>query len=86
MKRRFYKEFCIFMERGFMVKQGTEYEFFVKEICECMNRADGLSDVHVQHDVKLQGASGVEHQIDIFWTFNKGGVTYKVAVECKGIN
>lgn len=66
-----------------MAKQGTEYELFVKEIYECLNQADGLTDIEIQHDVKLKGASGVEHQIDIFWKFTKGSVNYKVAIECK---
>ncbi len=66
-----------------MPKQGTEYELFVKEVYEILNKTDGLSDVQVQHDVKLAGAAGVEHQIDLFWTFTKAGVQYRVAVECK---
>lgn len=66
-----------------MSKQGTQYELFVKDIYENMNRVDGFSDVQVQHDVRIKGASGVEHQIDIFWSFKKGGVNFKVAVECK---
>ena len=66
-----------------MPKKGTEYELFVKAVYECLNRADGLSDVQIQHDIKLVGAAGVEHQIDVFWTFKLGGVDYKVAVECK---
>jgi hypothetical protein len=66
-----------------MPKNGTEYELFVKDVYECLNRADGLTDAQIQHDVKLTGAAGVEHQIDVFWTFKRGGVEYKVAVECK---
>ncbi len=69
-----------------MPKKGTEYELFVKAIYECLNRADGLSDVQIQHDVKMVGAAGVEHQIDVFWTFKRGSVDYKVAVECKDYN
>lgn len=66
-----------------MSKQGTEYELFVKDVYECLNRADGLSDVQIQHNITLVGAVGVAHQIDVFWSFTKGGVTYKVAIECK---
>ena len=69
-----------------MAKKGLEYELFVKDVYECLNRADGLSDVQIQHDVTLIGAAGVEHQIDVFWTFKIGGVDYKVAVECKDYN
>ena len=66
-----------------MAKQGTEYELFVKDVYECLNKADGLSDVDIKHDVKLTGAAGVEHQIDVYWSFKFGGVEYRVAVECK---
>ena len=66
-----------------MPKQGTEYELFVKEVYEVLNKTDGLSDVQIQHDVKLVGAAGVEHQIDVYWTFSIAGIRYQVAVECK---
>lgn len=69
-----------------MAKQGTEYELFVKDVYECLNKADGLSDVEIKHDVKLTGAAGVEHQIDVYWSFKFGGVEYRVAVECKDYN
>ena len=69
-----------------MPKNGTEYELFVKEVYERLNQADGLTDIQIQHDAKLVGAAGVEHQIDLFWMFKKGGVVYRVAVECKDYN
>lgn len=69
-----------------MSKQGTEYELFVKQVYDCLNQADGLTDVQIQHDVKLVGAAGVKHQIDVYWTFKRGGVGYKVVVECKDYN
>ena len=69
-----------------MAKRGTDYELFVKDVYECLNRADGLSNVETLHDVKLAGAAGVEHQIDIYWSFKFGGVEYKAVVECKDYN
>lgn len=69
-----------------MSKKGTDYELFVKDVYECLNKADGLNNVRIQHDVKLTGAAGVEHQIDVYWSFKIGGVDYKVAIECKDYN
>ena len=69
-----------------MAKSGRDYEQFVKEVYEYLNKADGLADVKIQHDIKLKGAAGVEHQIDVYWTFNKGGINYRVAIECKDYN
>ncbi len=69
-----------------MAKQGTEYELFVKEVYEILNQADGLDDINIQHDVRLKGISGVTRQIDIYWTFYRGEINYKVAIECKDYN
>ncbi len=65
-----------------MSKQGEEYERFVQDVYRVLNANDGLSDVVVQHNVKLKGISR-EHQIDVYWQFSYGTVTYRVAVECK---
>ena len=65
-----------------MSKQGEEYERFVQDVYKVLNANDGLSNVIVQHDVKLKGISR-EHQIDVYWQFSYGTVTYRVAVECK---
>lgn len=65
-----------------MSKQGEEYERFVQDVYKVLNANDGLSNVMVQHDVKLKGISR-EHQIDVYWQFSYGTVTYRVAVECK---
>ena len=65
------------------MKSGKEYELFIKEIYEYLNRADGLYDVVIQHDIKLTGLSGVARQIDVYWTFKRAGVPYRVAIECK---
>ena len=66
-----------------MSKKGTEYEIFVKEIYERLNSVDGLTNAKIRHDVVLISATGTEHQIDVYWTFEIGGIHYKVAVECK---
>ena len=68
------------------MKPGTEYELFVKDIYECLHKAEGLTDVAIQHDVKLTGLSGIPRQIDVFWSFKRAGIPYKVAIECKDYN
>ena len=67
-----------------MPKQGEEYERFVQDVYKVLNANDGLNDAVVQHNVKLQGLSR-EHQIDVYWQFSYGTVTYRVAVECKEV-
>lgn len=65
------------------MKPGTEYELFVKEVYEYLNRASGLTDVVIKHNVVLTGISGIPRQIDVFWSFKRAGIPYKVAIECK---
>ena len=37
----------------------------------------------MQHNIKLKGKSGLEHQIDVFWEYEKEGKVHRVAIECK---
>ncbi len=37
----------------------------------------------MQHNVKLKGKSGCEHQIDVFWEYEIAGNKHRVAIECK---
>lgn len=66
-----------------MMKPGTEYELFVKEIYEAILRYEGIENINIQHDKKIKGSSGVDRQVDIFWEFKIAGVRHKVIVECK---
>ncbi|AMW80468.1 hypothetical protein AMD27_16245 (plasmid) [Acinetobacter sp. TGL-Y2] len=64
-------------------KQGTEFEIFSKELYEELLGQHDIKNLKVQHNVSLKGATGQHHQIDVYWEFVLGGVTHKVAVECK---
>lgn len=66
-----------------MAKQGTEFEKFSKELYEELLGQHDLKNLKVQHDISLKGATGQLHQIDVYWEFLLGGITHKVAVECK---
>lgn len=63
--------------------QNTEYELFAKEIYETLHKAEGINTINVQHNIKLMGSSGCEHQIDVYWEFEMVGITHRVAIECK---
>ena len=60
-----------------------EYELLAKEIYKSLLKADGIENVNVQHNIKLLGKSGCNHQIDVFWEFKLAGEVHKVAIECK---
>jgi hypothetical protein len=66
-----------------MAKSGENFELLIKAIYEEMLSADGYGTVRVEHNVKLLGKSGHQHQVDVYWQFKIAGVTHKVAVECK---
>ena len=63
--------------------QGTEYELLVKYVYELLYRHEGIENIDIRHNVKLIGAGGVAHQIDIYWEFKHAGTVYKTAIECK---
>lgn len=63
-----------------------EYEKFTQEIYQELVNADVLKTTYVQHNVKLKGRSGQEHQIDVYWEYEIAGTKHKVAIECKNYN
>ena len=63
-----------------------EYEKFTQEIYQELVNADVLKTTEVQHNVKLKGRSGQEHQIDVYWEYEIAGTKHKVAIECKNYN
>lgn len=66
-----------------MCNVNTEYELFVREIYDYLHKAEGVENLEIQHNAKIQGISGVFHQIDVYWKFKMAGIIYQVAVECK---
>ena len=65
------------------MNNNTEYELFTREVCERLALFKGLQSSTVQHDVKLKGKSGQEHQVDVYWEYKKDGEVHRVAIECK---
>lgn len=66
-----------------MIRPDRGYERFVQEVYQAVLTAEGKDTIKVEHDVKLQGTSGQEHQIDVYWEYRQGGITYQTAIECK---
>lgn len=61
----------------------TEFERFVQRVFQKLACNDLLKPSRVEHNVKLKGKSGCEHQIDVYWEYEKDGNTHRVAIECK---
>lgn len=60
-----------------------QYELLAKELYEILHKAEGINTIDIQHNVKIQGRSGCEHQIDVYWEFEMVGQKHKIAIECK---
>ena len=60
-----------------------EYEIFTQEVYQYLVNNDVVKNTLVQHDVKLMGRSGQEHQIDVYWEYEIAGNKHRVAIECK---
>jgi hypothetical protein len=61
----------------------TEYEKLTQEIYQTISAFDGIQNVDIKHNVKIEGKSGCKHQIDVYWEFEFMGETHRVAIECK---
>jgi len=70
---------------------GTGYEILVKQIFGQILCMDGLKNLRVEHNVKLdaitRGKNGqaLKRQIDVYWEFEAGGVVHKAVVQAKDL-
>lgn len=61
---------------------GYPYEKLTQQIfTEILNR-DEVSSIEIRHDVTLIGKT-TEHQIDVYWEFERGGINYITVVQAK---
>lgn len=66
-----------------IMNPNTEFERFTQRVFQKLESNDVLKPSQVQHNVKLKGKSGCEHQIDVYWEYEKDGISHRVAIECK---
>ncbi len=66
-----------------MTNENTEYEKLAQDIYQAISDAEGVKNINVQHNIKLLGKSGCNHQIDVYWEFEMMGIKHCVAIECK---
>jgi len=67
------------------MNKGKEYELFAQRIFQKLKSFETQISINVQHDIKLRGKSGCDHQIDVFFEYKKEGKKYRYAVECKNL-
>src|SRR6516164_9670637 len=63
-------------------RSGKWYEVLVQAIFAALLNQNEVHSIEVQHNVSLKGKA-TTHQIDVYWEFEKGGVTYRTVVQAK---
>ena len=66
-----------------MKNANTEYEKLAQEIYRTLNSTEDIQPIDIQHNIKIKGKSGCNHQIDVYWEFFNLGEKHCVAIECK---
>lgn len=61
---------------------GVDYEVLTQEVFSRLHAQQGLI-TRVERNVILAGKSGAQHQIDVTFTFQAAGVSYRTIVQCK---
>ncbi len=61
---------------------GVSYEVLVQGIFQAINDQDEVANLAVERNKTLQGIT-TRHQIDVYWKFEKGGITYETIVQAK---
>ena len=66
------------------MKHGSEYELLTQQVYQVLINCEWPGkNICVQHDIKIKGTSGQEHQIDVYWEYELAGIKNRVAIECK---
>lgn len=65
------------------INPNTEFEHFTQRVFQKLDSNNVIKPSRVQHNVKIKGKSGCEHQIDVYWEYEKDGISHRVAIECK---
>jgi hypothetical protein len=68
-----------------MPAKGREYELLVREIFQALLDQTEVKNTAVLHDVQLQGKT-LTHQIDVYWEFEIGGISYRTVIQAKNWN
>lgn len=62
--------------------KGKDFELIVKDICEKLSSIE-MSNAEILTNVKMPGADGARHEIDVLYSFEELGLLYQVGIECK---
>lgn len=63
-------------------KRGATFESYIHYIYVSLLRLEG-EEASVSSNFVLKDSSGIKHEFDVFYQFQKAGVRHNVAIECK---
>lgn len=64
------------------VNTGISYELLVQSIFQEILDQQSARTIRVDHDIPLQGRD-THHQIDVYWEFSLGDITYRTVVQAR---
>jgi hypothetical protein len=65
-----------------MGNTGTAYEQLVQRVFQEILDQDTARTIEVKQNIVLQGKT-TKHQVDVYWEFEIGGITYRTVIQCK---
>ena len=78
-----------YLEKGEIIMNnkntGIEYEKLIQTIFSQMQEQDLVKTINIQQNIIIQGKT-IKHQVDVYWEFEIGGITYKTIVQAKDWN
>ena len=67
------------------MRDGEEYELFVKNIYEKIIKSNKIDNIKVEHNILLKGTTCLKHQVDLYWEFKNLGITHRVVDSLDGL-
>jgi hypothetical protein len=64
---------------------GITFELLTQQIFLILVNQESIRNIDVKHDVSLQGMTA-KHQIDVYWEFEIGGISYATVIQAKDWN
>ncbi|AFM26873.1 restriction endonuclease [Desulfomonile tiedjei] len=66
-----------------LYSQAIEYEQLTQAVYQAIWKTKDIGNITVTRNGRFKGRSGVEHQIDVFWKYEKDEQIQTIIIECK---
>jgi len=76
------EETSVLLAKMTTAMKSRDYELLIQGVFQQLLNQECVPNILVEHDVVKQGIK-TEHQIDVYWEFKLGGITYRNVVQAK---